>query len=216
MASTHCAFCERYVHMSTIWAEWMNIAVEFGPDGEPIHFENQIQGIATCDHCGRASMGVTNYQTSSNDAKGVFDYADEDTFTWYPASGSSPEFADVPTHIAAAAKEAHGSASINNPMAAILMARTVVEASAKAKGITSGRLVEKIDAMHAAGLIRTDTMEAAHEIRHFGNDMAHGDIEDRPSSADAAEVLSLMDEVLSEVFQGPARTARIRARRTGA
>ncbi len=46
--------------------------------------------------------------------------------------------------------------------------------------------------------------------------MAHGDILDVPDAEDAAEVLSLMDEVLNEVFQGPARTARIRAKRTGA
>ena len=98
-------------------------------------------------------------------------------------------------------------------MSAILMARTVVEATAKAKGITRGMLVAKIDDLAAQGFIRTDTKEAAHEIRHFGNDMAHGDIEDVPEVDDVRDVLVLMDEILSEVFQGPARTARLRNRR---
>ncbi|MEN2737634.1 DUF4145 domain-containing protein [Microbacterium sp. X-17] len=119
----------------------------------------------------------------------------------------------MPADIAAAAKEAHSAASINAVMAAILMARTVVEATAKDKGITTGSLYQKIDAMAVASLIRASTNEAAHEIRHMGNDMAHGDISDVPSSDDASEVLALMDEVLNEVYQGPARTARIKAKR---
>jgi len=100
-------------------------------------------------------------------------------------------------------------------MASILMARTVVEATAKAKGITSGRLVSKIDELATQGLVRNSTKDAAHEIRHLGNDMAHGDIEDSPAQVDVDDVLALMDEVLNEVFQGPARTARVRARRDG-
>ncbi|VXA93228.1 hypothetical protein CITRIK5_100115 [Citricoccus sp. K5] len=89
----------------------------------------------------------------------------------------------------------------------------MIEASAKEKGITSGRLVQKIDAMRAADLIREDTKDAAHEIREFGNDMAHGDIAVQVNAEDAAEILALMDEILQEVFQGPARTARVRQRR---
>ena len=99
-------------------------------------------------------------------------------------------------------------------MASILMARTVVEATAKEKGITTGRLIEKIDAMATASVIRESTKEAAHEIRHLGNDMAHGDIADIPESDDVRDVLVLMDEVLAEVFQGPARTARLKNRRS--
>jgi hypothetical protein len=137
----------------------------------------------------------------------------ENYVEWQPRNAVSPDFPDVPEHIARAAREAHEAHSINALMAAILMARTVVEATAKDRGITSGRLVAKIDSMKEADLIRKSTAEAAHEIRHFGNDMAHGDIEDVPDTDDAAEVLTLMDEVLNEVYQGPARTARVKNRR---
>ncbi|WP_167726632.1 DUF4145 domain-containing protein [Cryobacterium sp. TMT3-29-2] len=174
-----------------------------------------IQGIATCDYCKRASLGVSDSPASGSSNVDRFERASDASFVWYPRTGESKEFPDVPDAIAAAAKEAHSASSINAPMAAILMARTVVEATAKDKGIKTGNLVAKIDAMASAGLIRPATKDAAHEIRHFGNDMAHGDIEDVPTVEDSSEVLELMDEVLNEVFQGPARTARIKEKRTG-
>jgi hypothetical protein len=94
-----------------------------------------------------------------------------------------------------------------------LLARTVVEATAKDQGVVSGNLVSKIDALKDKNLIRPGIAEAAHEIRHLGNDMAHGDLEDAPDHADADDVLALMAQVLSEVYQGPALVAKMRARR---
>jgi len=64
-------------------------------------------------------------------------------------------------------------------MAAILMARTTIEATAKSQAIITGSLIAKIDAMAmaTAQLIRPALRDAAHAIRHLGNDMAHGDVE---------------------------------------
>ncbi|NIH53535.1 hypothetical protein FHX76_001403 [Lysinibacter cavernae] len=95
------------------------------------------------------------------------------------------------------------------------MARTVVEAAAKANGITSGNLVTKIDKMKDAGLIRAVLADAAHEVRHLGNDMAHGDLDDLPDSDDVQDVLELMKQILNEVFQSPAIAARLKNRRMG-
>lgn len=174
------------------------------------------QGAAKCDNCGRASLGVSSaaYTGSIGKASEYLTKAADDTIAWYPRIGSSPEFPDVPDQIARAAKEAHSAFSISAFMAAILMARTVVEATAKEKGVTKGNLLAKIDELAKQSIIRNDTKDAAHEIRHLGNDMAHGDIADLPDPDDVADVLALMDEVLNEVFQGPAKTARLRARRT--
>lgn len=175
-----------------------------------------LQGVAVCDHCQRASLGyATEYYSSSSQSTTNLEQTADENITWVPRAGEAPRFDDVPSHIAEAASEAHACASIGARMASILMARTVVEATAKAKGITSGRLVSKIDELASQGLVRHSTKDAAHEIRHLGNDMAHGDIEDSPAQLDVDDVLALMDEVLNEVFQGPARTARVRARRDG-
>lgn len=171
-----------------------------------------VQAAFSCDNCSRLSVAARPYGMES-DIEAVSEHA---PLQWQPRTAVAKDFPDVPQHIARAAKEAHESYSIDARMAAILMARTVVEATAKEKGVTSGNLFVKIDAMQKADLIRKSTAEAAHEIRHLGNDMAHGDISDLPDADDAAEVLALMDEVLNEVFQGPARTQRIKDKRNGA
>lgn len=54
---------------------------------------------------------------------------------------------DVPESIARAAREAYSSASVGNHMAEIFMARTIVEATAKAHQITNGNLSSTINAM---------------------------------------------------------------------
>ncbi|OIH95241.1 hypothetical protein BIU90_02920 [Curtobacterium sp. MCBA15_001] len=133
--------------------------------------------------------------------------------SWLPLSAESPEVLDVPPAIARAAKEAYSSRSVGNQMAAVLMARTVVEATAKAKGIEGKTLAAKINGMREADLIRPDIAELAHEVRFAGNEMAHGDIDVPIDETDAEEILALMAEVLSEVFQGPARVARVKAKR---
>jgi hypothetical protein len=101
----------------------------------------------------------------------------------------------------------------NANRAAILLARGVLEATAKDKGITSGGLFAKIDRMHQERLVRPDVRDGAHEVRAFGNDMAHGDFIQHVTPEEADLVLALMDEVLVEVYQSPARVARAQAAR---
>jgi len=132
---------------------------------------------------------------------------------WEPRYVAGQDFPDVPERIAGAAGEAHKSASIGNRMSAILMARTVIEATAKDKGVTKGMLQAKIEAMFKEGLVRQHIKESADEIRHFGNDMAHGDIAEPVDDDDVTEVLALMDEVLNEVYQSHARLAKVKERR---
>ena len=98
-------------------------------------------------------------------------------------------------------------------MSAILMARTVIEATAKDKGILRGTLQSKIEELQASNWLREHIKESAHEIRHFGNDMAHGDITLSVDEMDVVEVLALMDEILNEVYQSHARLAAVRGRR---
>lgn len=179
--------------------------------------QGSCKRLQFCDHCHRASLGyASHYSNQNSDDRTNFGETADENITWVPRAGEAPTFEDVPQRIAEAASEAHACASIGALMAAILMARTVVEATAKEKGILEGTLVKKIDELASKGLIRDSTKDAAHEIRHLGNNMAHGDLEDSPKAIDADDVLELMDEVLNEVFQGPARTARVRARRDAA
>lgn len=173
------------------------------------------QAAFTCDQCRRMSIAEAVDSESVYGGE-VEEYLGEDpyqTVRWYPEHGTAAEFADVPEHIAQAASEATYCLSLGAYRAVGSLARAVIEATAKAKDITTGNLWAKIDAMYDARLIREHIKEAAHEVRHFGNDMAHGDFVDSVTEEEAAEAVELMAEVLNEVFQSPARVARVRAAR---
>ncbi|WP_433789308.1 DUF4145 domain-containing protein [Actinoplanes sp. CA-252034] len=131
----------------------------------------------------------------------------------WPQEVGGKSFPDVPQHIGEAADEAYRCYSINAHRAATLLARSVIEATAKEMGITNGQLFSKIEALHDRGLIREYVRDGAHEVRYLGNDMAHGDFVDSIEPADTELALSLMDAVLEEIFQAPARVNAARARR---
>jgi hypothetical protein len=204
VSSTICAFCERLSHMTMVW-------------GQVFSGGSRVRFAATCDNCGNLSTALGPGQLASEVTdigyakRAVHGF--EQHLEWWPKVGYAPTIEDVPPHIATAAREAYSSTTIGNNMAAILMARSVVEACAKSHGISSGNLASKIDAMRERQLIRPAIAEQAHEIRFMGNDMAHGDLDPAPEPLDAEEILALMTEVLSEVFQGPARLERIRSKR---
>ncbi|MEU4320968.1 DUF4145 domain-containing protein [Nocardia fluminea] len=157
-------------------------------------------------HIRRGSQGATRLEIVDNLIEAEFD--------WYPSQPTGKRFPDVPAHIAEAAKEATGCLSVGHRRAAVILARGVVEATAKEKGITKGTLAAKIEELEAKRLIRAHTKGVADEIRLVGNDMAHGDFAtSNPTQDEAQDVLSFMEEILDEVYQGPARLNRTRAAR---
>lgn len=123
---------------------------------------------------------------------------------WFPANALGKHYANVPAHIATAASEAHACRSVGCYRAAVVMARSVIEATAKDCDITRGQIYDKIEKLKEQGLVRELVREQAHEIRHLGNDMAHGDFIDPVIEEEADEILELMGEVLDEVYQAPA------------
>jgi hypothetical protein len=174
-------------------------------------------GCYSCDCCGKLSLVWLE-----DDPKNVpendygvqrFIESTESDLTWFPRSAVGKTYDDVPHRIAATASEAHVCLEVGSLRAAALLARSVVEATAKEKGFESGSLAAKVDALCEADLVRPQIKAAAHEIRYLGNEMAHGDFIAPVSTEDAELILELMDEVLEEVFQSPARVARIAAKR---
>lgn len=122
-------------------------------------------------------------------------------------------FPDVPEGIASVANEAYLCGSAGALSGAVVLARAVIEATAKEQGIVSGNLLAKIEEMANRQIIREYIKDGAHEIRHFGNDIAHGDFSDVVHDADVVLALELMDAVLEEVYQAPARVQKARQRR---
>lgn len=156
----------------------------------------------TCPACKAASIALVATEGDDDEDDTVF-------LRWIPDKPPVKEYpGSVPTAIAAVAGEAHSSLQVGNMQAAVLMARTTVEATAKAKGVTPGNLVAKIDALYAQHLIYEHVRDAAHEVRFAGNDAAHGDLVDDPITTEEAEsIVELMDMLLEGVFIAPAKTA---------
>lgn len=183
--------------------------------------QHRVQAVFTCDECGfmqiaqadRQQSRVSNSQTWETNLELWLNSRESDDLIWWPAVGVGREFEDVPTHISDAASEAHRCYSIQAYRAAAALARAVIEASAKQKGVTKGNLFEKIEALEKENHLRPHIKEAAHEVRHLGNEVAHGDFVDPVEAEEAEEALALMAEVLQEVFQSPARIERAKQKR---
>lgn len=168
-----------------------------------------------CDNCDAFSLAAATPGANDlrNEGQATQWIDQQPNLDWYQISAISKDFPDVPEHIVEAASEAYKCHSISAFRAATQLARSVVEATAKDKGITRGQLVVKIDELFNRGLIREYVRDGAHEIRHLGNEMAHGDFVSPVTSEETDLVLTLMSEILDEVYQSPARVAQARAAR---
>lgn len=203
MAKRVCWSCGALTHMTRL-TEPRNDARGYGGLRPFRH-----QAAFACDECETLSVGFV-FDDQSVIGQAAFEQAQ---LHWEPSIVVGRQFPDVPDEIADAASEAHKCFSIEAYRASAALARSVVEATAKAKEITAGALYDKIEALHAAEHIRGHIKEAAHEIRHLGNEVAHGDFVVPVTREEAEEILVLMGEVLEEVFQSPARVAKRQAAR---
>ncbi|MCQ4792473.1 DUF4145 domain-containing protein [Bifidobacterium adolescentis] len=166
-----------------------------------------------CDYCGYPNIALMAAYVDDGfdrfDANSVFSKNDgSQPFVWLPDEPLGKEFEDVPQHIADAASEAYACFSIRSYRAAILMARSVLEATAKDKKVTKGNLASKIDELAADGVISEQIKDEAHEIRYLGNDMAHGDFTEPVSEEDADDMLGFLATFLNYVYQMPAAIRR--------
>jgi hypothetical protein len=159
-------------------------------------------GCFSCDRCKYPIIAILE------------NWFTDDIETYWPTTRANKDYPDVPKPIGAAASEAYRCLATGAPRGAVSLARAVVESVAKDKGITKGTLEKKIDALYREDYIGEGMKEAAHEIRFAGNEAAHGDLVVEPLTAeDAQKIVALMDIILERVYQEPAEVARIRQRR---
>lgn len=187
----------------------------FTADDYPGSYDHVMCDAAyRCDNCHRLSVVTWRATVDDHNRFGErLEPQSGDDMLWYPRLGDVREFPDVPQHIAAAAGEATACLSIGAFRAVAMLARAIVEATAKAKGVTTGNLYEKIDKLADEGHLRATVQDAAHEVRHFGNTAAHGDDVEPATREEAEEIMELVLEILNDAFQSPARIARRRAAR---
>lgn len=191
---------------------------------KPLSTTKSRQWVVTarCDNCGHPNIAefdrdhsqkVSPVTAASTDFDQP-DASDEFAFDWQPKNAVVRKVVDVPTGIDEAAGEAIAALAIGAYKAAVLMCRSVIEATAKDHGIVKGTLAAKIAEMEKQRVINPGTVAAATEIRHLGNDMAHGDFATtKISEGDAREVVEITEAILEEVYQRPARIARLQSQR---
>jgi hypothetical protein len=173
-------------------------------------------GAFQCDECGVLSIGYAprhdGYQSALPGR--ISTVLDEKSIQWLPAVGDFASFEHVPEDIAQAASEAHACHSICAYRGAAILARAVVEATAKNKKAEGRDLYNRIERLNELGLLRGVMTTMAHDIRMLGNDMAHGDFAESPSEEDSEEILAFMDALLAEVYQHDGMVAARKARRS--
>lgn len=171
----------------------------------------------TCDSCTAISIAtlpgnaVPTHEGTEDIERRI--WTDDKEIAWLPIQVTRKRFEDMPTNISQAASEAYACYSIGSYRAATLLARAVVEATAKDKGHTDGPLVKKIDALEESRAINPTLAQAAHEIRLMGNDAAHGDFLEEITEEDCDDLLDFMASLLEEVYQRPNTLARRREQR---
>jgi hypothetical protein len=222
MLSGTCAYCGNQTHFTARTGRVNEVISERDSYNKTV----RLEVAATCDACQRfnTAVGVNEVYHSGGPFRGLILDGPKavsvgETMTiesWAPPAMRPVDVSFIPTGVAGFLKEAHDAFSIGAHRAVLLLVRSVIEATAKDKGIASGRLVQKIDNMAAQGLIRTGTKEMAHALRILGNDMAHGDIDQVPSQEDADDALTIARFVLDDVYVADARRADMMARRSGA
>jgi prepilin-type processing-associated H-X9-DG protein len=227
MLSHRCAFCGNQTHFTARAGRTFDLEKR-DPRGEVERqmshkfYRSKISVAATCDACQayNVSSGLTLWRTSAptigNLAGGAELIKEAENMTdaaWSPPSMVKADTQFLPAGVAGFLQEAHDAHSIGAHRAVLLLVRSVIEATAREKGIETGSLVQKINILHADGHVRTGTKDMAHTLRILGNDMAHGEIDTVPSVEDATDALTVVKFVLDDVYVADARRADMMARR---
>lgn len=174
-----------------------------GPEVAPANASGERMACApfACSICRGQSVAIAivgpDYDRRNLNL--FFEVARGDELRWRPSATDTHSYPDVPPQIAEAATEAYECQTCEHYRGAIMLARAVIEATAKDKGITSGTLYNKIEAMATGGLIRAMIKNAAHGVRELGNEMAHGDFVDPVSAEESQLVIRLMGEILNDI-----------------
>jgi len=177
-----------------------------------------VSAAFQCVYCNLLNLAhVTSYADDSSLPRSSEDSVDRymigrENVQWLPTRFEDHVFPDVPPPIASVASEAYTCFDANAFRGAVILARAVIEATAKHKKIGGRSLEAKIQGMADAGLLTKHVVAAADAIRDSGNAVAHGDFAEYTIEVDeeeVSEVLDLMTLVLQEIFQSPAKSARV-------
>lgn len=224
MLAHRCAFCGNKTHFTAraIWLESRKPGMLEKEGYRYNGYSYRGEVAATCDTCQRfnTARGATELVVDSYEAPGIHPGniavalgAKMKDVKWSPPSMLEADTRFLPENVGAFLQEAHNTVAVGAYRGTLLLVRSVIEATAKDRGITKGNLLQKIDALREGEHIRSGTKDMAHALRILGNDMAHGDIAEAPTEEDAIDALTIAQFVLDDVYVADARRADMLERR---
>lgn len=131
---------------------------------------------------------------------------DEDSeVEWFPKARSTNEYPGVPSVIADTARESWKGYENNLYRSAVTNARTVIEQIAKSHGYKQGGIGDKIISMVRNNVLPKRIKGAVTALKNAGNTMVHGDVGASITAVETETLLTVMDQMLEEVYVAPKR-----------
>lgn len=183
---------------------------------EPMPERDNLFSVAMkCQWCGNMNIAIVQVSKDRTftEVRELVDSGSKIAM-WRPRPNSAPDLSAAPDHIAGPAREVYQARDTGAKRASILMGRAVIEAIAKDHGVTERiNLEEKIKRLHQKGIILANTADDAHEVRHLGNEMAHGDFSTEVTDEDVADIIAIMYDLIEQLYMSEARRKRLREKR---
>lgn len=216
MVARNCWHCHTYANMSLpklrsqfLYEDRSQVYDCTFPKPENMKNDDDIFVLYQCDLCGYPN--IAHYSCAW--LKSTQDY--DSPLDWIPASALGKDYSDIPERIASAASECHECFSIGAYRAAVIMARSVLEAivTEKIKSPANERgkdktLNAKLNDAANEGVISKRLGELANAIKDVGNGSTHNIFE--PISKDEADyVLGFMDLLIEETYQQDERLKKL-------
>jgi hypothetical protein len=176
--------------------------------------EDDFFVVYVCANCGYPNIAHYLREESSLD-EGV-DHDDPEE--WIPAFSIGKEYSDVPETVANAASEAYECFSIGAYRAAVITARSVLEAiatenissPANDRGKDKG-LKEKLKNLVDEGIVSSQLGEYASAIKDIGDGSTHN-IFESVTKDEASYILDFLDMIIDEVYQRNAKLKKLAAK----
>lgn len=134
---------------------------------------------------------------------------------WWPTPGADDLDPEVPGEVASAFGEGMRALSVRAPRAAVVMFRGMLAFLVQDKGSQEAKsknsLFKRLEAMAQDGTLHPSLVDWAKEIRVIGNAGAHPDELGPVSEEEARDLSRLCRQMISVVYEVPARIARSRS-----
>lgn len=112
-------------------------------------------------------------------------------------------------------RQAHDGLKGENYDAAVVMARSALQAVTRQQGAVRGSLQSEIDDLASRGLLPISLKNWAHELRALGNNSAHPDDDsDEVDPEDARDIVQFLDFLLEYAYDVPKKIEVFRQRHT--